>query len=184
MKRGKWLAKAAGAQFQKDISDSCNKANIYLVRLRDVFIPPELRHLIDLPESPYDYIICNSGIVIPAELKSTQLKSLSFKMIKDHQIKALSSDVKYESIYPGFIFNFRECDNETYYIHIKDFLLYQQVAAGEIASPYKGKVNKASMGVDICREIGIKIDNEKLRVHYRYDIKKLIEDVKVKYENN
>jgi len=102
-------------------------------------------------------------------------------MIKDHQPKALEKDLKYENVYPGFIFNFREYDNATYYIHISDFLIYQQVVARERASPYQGKVNAGSMPIHICEQIGIRIDCQKLRVHYRYDIKKLINDIKSKY---
>ena len=99
-------------------------------------------------------------------------------MIKDHQIAELAHEQKYTDVYPGFLFNFREYDNATYYIHISDFLIYQQVAAGEMGSQYKGKVNAGSMPLSICEEIGIRVQNQKLKVHFRYDIKNLVNDIK------
>ena len=35
-----------------------------------------------------------------------------------------------------------------------------------------------SVPVEICREIGIKIENKRLRTNYRYDIKKMMEEIK------
>ena len=88
---------------------------------------------------------------MPLELKATQLKTLSFKMIKEHQIDSLAKDIKYPGVYPGFIFNFREYDNATYYIHISDFLNYQEVAAGKmLPSPYRGKISEGSVPIHIC----------------------------------
>ncbi len=176
------MALSAGAQFQKSLAESCEKQNIFLVRLRDVYIHPELRSQVDLPESPYDYVICHSGIVLPVELKSTKLKYLSFKMIKDHQIAALNREQKYTDVYPGFIFNFREYNNATYYIHIKKFLEYQKIVAEGAANYYQGKINWSSMPLEICKEIGISISSQKLRVHFRYDIQDLIEKIKCQFQ--
>ena len=174
------MAKAAGAQFEASVQDSCVHHSIFVYRVRDVFVPPELRSRIEIPEIPYDYIIAN-GIIIPAELKSTQEKSLSFKMIRKNQIDGLGRAQQYLNTFPGFIFNFRDYNNRTYYVHIKDFLYYQRVVAGEAANPYRWKVNAASMPLEICADIGVPVDNKLLKVHYRYDIPKLINDVKEKY---
>lgn len=171
------MVKNKGQEFQDDIKNSCDKQGIHVRRLRDVYIPPHLRDQIAVPESPYDFEIFFIGSLLSVELKSTKLKSLSFKMIKEHQITGLQKELQYEGVYPGFIFNFREYDNATYFIHISDFLIYQQVVAGEIASPYKGAVNAGSIPLHTCAEIGIQVDNQKLRVHYRYDMDKLVKDI-------
>lgn len=171
------MAKSYGQQFQDDIKSSSDKQGIHVRRLRDVFVPPHLRDQVSVPESPYDFELFSIGSLLSVELKSTKQKSLSFKMIKEHQITGLQKELQYPGVYPGFIFNFREYGNSTYFIHITDFLLYQQVVAGELANQYKGSVNAGSMPLHICSEIGIQVDNELLRVHYRYDIKGLFQKV-------
>lgn len=99
-------------------------------------------------------------------------------MIKPHQITGLAREQKFADVYPGFIFNFRESDNATYYIHIQDFLNYQSVAEGKSPTLYTGKTNSGSMPLHICDEVGIKVQSQKLRVHYRYNMEQLIADIK------
>lgn len=172
--------KSEGKVFEQYFSTSCKEQWVWFRRFRD--IPQNVLSQLSVPESPYDYVIFHSGILLPVELKSTKLPSLSFKMIKEHQIATLASEANFPGVYPGLIFNFREQDNATYYIHIKDFLNYQEVAAGKVVpSPYRGKINEGSVPIHICDQIGIRIECEKKRVHYRYDIKSLIEKVKGKY---
>ena len=174
------MALPQGKQFEKDIATSCEKQSIYLLRLRDIYIPPELRHLIDVPRNKYDYLLYHDTILMPLELKSSQAKSVPFGMIEEHQINALAKADTYHGVYPGFIFNFRNA-NRTYYVHIRDFLNYQSVAAGETPSPYKHSHNQKSIPMDICAEVGIEINCQKLKVHYRYDMKGLVSDIKDKY---
>ena len=172
--------KDPGKIFEQHIEDSSKHQKVYNLRVRDVFIPFHLRHLIDLPPNKYDFLLAHSGIVLPLELKSVNGKSLPFANIEDNQIKALTAAREFDDTYPGFLFNYRPANNATFYLHINDFLIYQGVANGD-PSPYKSKINVASIPIGVCEEVGILLDSKLLKVHYRYDIKGLFQKVVEKY---
>jgi penicillin-binding protein-related factor A (putative recombinase) len=115
--------------------------------------------------------------LFPIEFKSTGQKSISFdpKIIKPHQITNLQEATQYNFVIAGFIFNFREADNYTCFVHINDFINVKNVAEGITTQhTYKSKINKSSISLDTCKEVGVEILNAKKKVHYFYDVKKLL----------
>ncbi len=166
-----------GKVFEKNVEDSCKAQKIFYHRLRDIMIHPDLRMRIRVPKNRYDAILFDQGYLFPLEFKSTKQKSISLKeeIIKAHQIESLLEATEYEQTIPGFILNFRESENFTCFIHIKDFVAYKEMAEGNRTNiTYKSKINKSSIPIDICKEIGIEILNAKKKTNYFYDVKKLI----------
>ena len=152
---------------------SCAKQKVFFDRIKDTFIPPDLRNRVFVTKNKYDNYIFKDGWLFPCELKSTKQKSVSFdeKIIKQHQIDSLLEASTYnEAICPGFIFNFRSYKNQTYFVHILDFL------------EFKDSTTKKSISLDVCSEIGIKINNQIKRVHYSYDILEFIENAIERYK--
>ena len=99
------------------------------------------------------------------ELKSTQGTSIPFSMIRDNQYKDLlkASD---HNLIAGLICNFRNDDNDTLFIDIKNF------------RDLKKNINKKSFNIKDLNEYGaIQIDTNIIKVHYSYDIHKLIDNL-------
>jgi penicillin-binding protein-related factor A (putative recombinase) len=175
--------KNEGKIFEDSFEASCQKAKIFFSRNRDVYIPPELRNRIQVPKNKYDYFMFSKGILFPLELKSTKQKSFSFSdsIIKKHQIESLTEAQEFDDIISGFIFNFREPENRAFFIHIHDFNTYKSVAEGKEERAYQNKVNKSSIPIGICEEIGIEIKNYKLKTNYRYDVETFVEEAIKKF---
>ncbi|MCA1027079.1 Holliday junction resolvase RecU [Cytobacillus kochii] len=166
-----------GKQFEEDLKKSASDQSIFFYRIKDVN-PMFLKANTAVSKNDFDCFIYKKPNLFPVELKSTKAKSVSFseKIIKKHQIKALENASKYDGLVAGFIFNFRAYDNSTYYVPINEFLKYKYIAENQIKEhTYKAKVNKSSISLDICEEIGIEISNVKKKVRYRYYINSLLE---------
>ncbi|AKO92048.1 hypothetical protein BEH_08015 [Priestia filamentosa] len=179
------MAKDQGRAFESDVEQSCKDQKVFYHRIKDVFIPMDLRRRVRVPMNKYDSFVFKRPHLVPLEFKSTKAKSFSFseKIIKEHQIKYLKEAVDYDGVIAGFVFNFRESDNATYFVHIDDFIQYKNHAEGKDDSiTYKSKVNKSSIPIAICEEIGIPVENMKKKVRYRYYINKLIDDISEKYD--
>ena len=126
--------------------------------------------------NPFDCLVFYNGFLFPLELKSTSSKSISIqtkkeekgKMIKINQIEGLSKSNKYENIFSGFLFDFRESE-KTFWMGINDFLKFQE------------EKNKKSINEkDIIKYNAIEVEKEKEKTRYVFSVKKLIEDVVVK----
>lgn len=119
------------------------------------------------------------------ELKSTKEKNISFSesIIKQHQIDKLLEASTYENVISGFLINFREQpENKVYFIHIKDFVDYQYTAQNQIKDhKYKSKVNRSSIPIGICEEIGIEVKGFKKRVKWHYHMKDFITEAISKF---
>ena len=109
-----------------------------------------------------------------SELKSTAQKSISFdeKIIKENQIKSLNKFNEYPYVIGGFIVNFRNYDNQTYFVDIEDFM------------KFKEESNRKSIPLDYCKEIGIEIHNKIKKVNYKYDLEGLFTNIYQKYYSN
>ena len=83
-------------------------------------------------------------------------------MIKDNQIKGLTEANKHDVV-PCFIFNYREKNNATYFMHINNFLTM------------KNELNKKSFNIQDIEKYGaIYIESEKKRTRYRYNVDVLV----------
>lgn len=143
-----------------------------------------LKPNVRLSPNKYDYFAFMDGHLFTLELKTTKNKSLSFseKIIKPHQITALTKAATYEDVIAGFLINFREYDNQTFFVHIDDFNTYRNIAENNLNHNYQSKVNEKSIPLGICKEIGVEVFSIKKRTRYTYGMKKLFEELIYKYE--
>lgn len=168
--------------FKKSIEDCGEK--IFYFRIKDISLPPDVRSRVKLSQNDYDCFMFARNHLFTLELKSTKEKNISFSesTIKQHQIDNLLKASKYDGIISGFLFNFREPLNRLFFIHINDFVEYQRIAQNGIKDhTYKSKVNKSSIPIGICEEIGIEIKNFKKKVNYHYHVKEFITEAIKKY---
>lgn len=132
-------------------------------------------------KNPCDYLVFDSSkhILYCLELKTTKYKSMSFedihsdegqnKLIHKHQIIGLSNFSEYDYVIAGFLFNFRDEKNNverTYFQNIKDF------------NTMCSNIDKKSFNeMDIILNNAVKLNGEKKRVKYVWDIDKLFQSL-------
>lgn len=179
--------KKDGKLFEEDISNAATKERIFNMKIKDTFIPAQYRMEIRVSKNNYDFLLFDQQHLFTIELKSTKQKSISFdeKIIKQHQIDELEKASKYKNVISGFLLNFREPESKVYFIEINDFLKYKHTAQSEFTvHSYKSKINKSSIPIAICEEIGIEIEGKMKIKRYGYDIGKFISDAIEKYSEN
>lgn len=99
------------------------------------------------------------------ELKSTKSTSIPLSMIRQNQIDGLSEAGKHTLI-AGIIINFRNEHNDTFFIHIKDFINMLNLT------------NKKSFNIkDLENRNAIRIYSNKKRTRYRYDIERFVKEI-------
>jgi len=167
-----------GKIFEDDIRNSALEQNLWFYRIKDVS-PMMLKPNVRLSKNDYDSFIYKKPNLFPVELKSTKAMSISFSesMIKKHQIESLKKAAETDGVMPGFLFNFRQPKNRVFFIHINNFLEYKNIAENGLDHTYEGRVNKASIPIHICEQIGIEVKSEKKRTRYRYKLNKLIDEL-------
>ena len=130
-------------------------------------------------KNPCDYVVFDSlhRKFLTLELKSTKSSSFSIqrtkeeksKMIKLHQIKALTEFAEYDHVIAGFIFNIRDEKNaveRTYFQYIGDF------------NTMVTNLNKASCNEkDIITYNAIEIHGEKKRTRYTWSIDEFLNNI-------
>lgn len=125
-------------------------------------------------KNPCDYICYDSinRVLYTLELKSTKGTSMSVefegeksncnKMIKRHQVNALTRMSKYNHVVSGLLLNFRDefkSEERTYFMFISDF------------NRMMSEINKKSCNEkDILQYGGVIIRGIKKRINYRWDI--------------
>lgn len=169
-----------GRIFEHSIETSCSEQSIFYFRVRDVMLPPDVRMRVKLPQNKYDCLMYYKYHLFPVEMKSTKAKSISFSesVIKQHQIDNLKHATQFDGIISGFLFNFREVEgNPTYFVDIDSFIEYKNIAENELDHTYKSKVNKASISLNICKEIGVPVTSIKKKIKFRYYVNKLLDEL-------
>ncbi|MGP9035986.1 hypothetical protein ACT1WM_05525 [Bacillus stercoris] len=163
-----------GKVFEANIEKSAADQKLFFYRIKDVN-PMFLKRGAAVSKNKYDCFLHFNGYLFPFELKSTKNKSISFseKIIKPQQIKYLKEATQYPNIIPGFLFQFREPENKVYFVHIDEFLKYKNIAEKQLKHTYKNKVNKSSIPIAICEEIGTEVRWMKKKVNYTYYLNKL-----------
>lgn len=185
------MSKNPGKEFEAQFESSANSVeNMFFYRIKDV-LHTSLKPGARVSKNKFDSFIYKHPNLVCVELKSVQSKSIGFqkdkldkrnKHIKWHQIDSLQKAVDTYGIIAGFVFNFRmEDSEETYFIHIDQFLEYKNVAENKLEHTYKSKVNEKSITLDICREIGMSIRGVKARTRYSYHLKDFINRLQEKY---
>ncbi len=113
-----------------------------------------------------DYIMFddNSKTLYCLELKSTKGTSVSLSMIRDNQIKELT-EASDHILVAGFLVNFRNENNDTYFIQINDF------------NKMISEINKKSFNIkDLQKYNAIYVESECKKVNHKYDVKKFISE--------
>lgn len=127
-----------------------------------------------------DFLIFDSNThwLYAIECKSTKYKSMSVeleeeekssKMVRYHQIESLTKISEYDGVISGFCLNFRDEKNQTertYFLNIIDFNRMMKETG-------KSSFNE----MDVILYNGVKISGEKKRIHWRWDINKLLNDL-------
>ncbi|MBU8803276.1 hypothetical protein KM871_00510 [Bacillus subtilis] len=167
-----------GKVFEANIEKSAADQKLFFYRIKDVN-PMFLKRGAAVSKNKYDCFLFFKGYLFPLELKSTKDKSIAFReeIIKAQQIKHLKDATQYPNIIPGFLFQFREPENKVYFVHINDFLTYKNIAEKQLKHTYKNKVNKASIPIAICEEIGTEVRWMKKKVNYTYYLNKLCDEL-------
>lgn len=123
--------------------------------------------------APCDFMIYDGDRLFMFELKSIKTKAITVGIdketkgeIKYHQILSLRYHSQFRNVEAGFIVDFRYSDM-TYYIPIQSFDRMME------------DIGKKSFNEkDLAGYDYLLIDKKKLRVNYRYNIGKLLEDIK------
>lgn len=132
-------------------------------------------------KNPYDFEVFDSlhRIQYSWELKTTAQKYLSYHTCEEdekegkganiqwHQIEGLTKASEYDNVIAGFLLNFRldNGDQLLYFLNIKDF------------NKFRKNTNKKSMNIlDIAVNGGIKINGEKLRKNYRWNLNEFLKN--------
>ena len=131
-------------------------------------------------KNPYDYEAFDSlhRISYSLELKTTSQKYITYHTCEEdekekksaniqwHQIVGLTKASEYDNCISGFMFNFRLDNGEQllYFMNIKDF------------NKFRISTNKKSLNImDVVLNGGIKINGEKKRVNYRWNLDEFLE---------
>lgn len=147
-----------GKKFEQDVLNSVPK-DVYKHRIKD----STMRFKGD--NNVCDMFLFKEDTLYMLELKSTKASAISYTSIASNQFEGLLIASEFLGIKAGFLFNFRE-HQETYYVDIKD------------AIEFKNTSDRMSYPIKFAREKGIKIDQTLKRTRYRYDIEKMISDIK------
>jgi recombination protein U len=163
----------SGKIFEAEFKASIPK-DFYFLRLKDPAVGFSGGNSKFAPKNPYDFIL-HHDYLFCLELKSRD-GALTFWQerfeqdgkkrtyeIHKHQIEGLTEAAKHDGVFAGLLLNYRNKET-TVYVPIQRFNEFASVT------------EKKSINCDDALQIGILVDYKKLKVHYRYDIRKMCEE--------
>ena len=163
------IAKNQGKLFEQDFQKS-TPSTCWIYRLRDNASSFANGNATRFTSSNIcDYLLFDdiSKTLFLIECKSTQGTSVPLSIVRDNQIKGLLDTSKHNLI-AGFLINFRNKDNNTYFISINNYI------------KMINNINKKSFNIrDLTVNGAIEINSTKKRTRYTYDIKKMIDETKL-----
>lgn len=110
-------------------------------------------------------------MVFLIECKSTQGTSIPLAMLRENQIQGLLDASKHRLI-AGFLVNFRNVNNDTFFISIDKFIRMTE------------NLNKKSFNIkDLIENNILRVQSIKKRTRYTYDIQKMIYDLNEEVNN-
>ena len=168
-----YIGKSVGKVFEDNWKKSV-PGNIWIYRPPDAAQSfNQFSNLRFSQKSPCDYMMFDGNHFFCLELKSVAGKSISFERTKNdkgiihyHQIKYLKSCLSYQNVIPGLLIAFRSTDN-TWFLHINQW-------DALINSITKKSFNESDL---LSYSHPILISKKKLKVNYRYNIQRFIDDV-------
>lgn len=178
------MSKNKGKIFEDDFKKSCEAQGLWVMRLNDTSLSWQKEKTARFtPNNICDFIAYRYPYMFLIENKSTTYKSIGIQrlptdpkaMIQAHQISDLSNAGLIEGIIPVFLFNFRNDDdindNFTYAMRINDFNDF-------LVESDKKSINR----MDVVQHNGIIVNQKIKRVHYTYDIEKMLDEIVEEYE--
>lgn len=160
------IAQNEGKKFENDIKASTPNS-CWIYRLRDNASSFAGGHNTRFTSSNIcDYILFDdiTRTLFLIECKSTKGTSISVNMLRENQIEGLKEASKHNLV-AGILVNFRNENNDTFFILIDKYL---QMMDG---------LNKKSFNIkDLLSIDAIRIDCEKKRTRYKYDLLKFIKE--------
>ena len=174
------MSKNSGKQFEQDFSSSI-PSYCFVHRLRDSAQSyNNSKNTRFTWDNECDFFVFdgNNHLFYAIECKSTKYKSMSFqtdindknaKMIKLHQIESLTDMSKYDGIIAGFLLNFRDEKNNSQRTYFQNIIDFNRMIK---------EINKVSINeMDLILYNAIKINGEKKRVNYRWNIDEFLKNV-------
>ena len=163
------ISKNEGKKFEEDIKSSVPD-NCWIYRLRDNASSFANGTNTRFTSSNIcDYILLDdiTKTLFLIECKSTNNTSVSLNMIRENQIEGLKDASKHNLI-AGLLVNFRNEHNDTFFILIDKYLKMMEY------------LNKKSFNIHDLENIGAtRIESEKKRTRYRYNINKMIKELHI-----
>ena len=153
-----------GKQFEADFKSSIPHEEVWYYRFRDGtanFSGQKNENVRFQAKNIADCEIYQYPSLFIFELKSTKANVLTFSMVRDNQLKQMTEAAKHGGLNAGFIVNFREA-KETYYISIQQY------------NHIKETLDRKSIPIQVFRDRGILLDATLKKVHYRYNVTKLL----------
>ena len=155
----------SGKKFEQDFRKSIPE-NIWYYRLRDS--PASFGQGTQTrfaTSNICDCILFGNSTLFLCELKSHKGKSLPFNCVRQNQIEQMQKAAKFDCIIPALVIFFPDVER-CFAIHIYDFVNLVDAS------------KKKSANVSEFAENGFEIGVTKLKTHYRYDVEKMMRDLK------
>lgn len=114
-----------------------------------------------------DYILLDdtTRTLVLMELKSVQTTSISLSIIRPNQIDGLL-DASRHNLVAGFLFNFRNKDNDTFFMLIDEFI------------DMSNDLKKKSFNIkDLMENGAVRVYSTKKRTRYTYDVNRLMGEI-------
>ena len=111
-----------------------------------------------------DCMIFSQGRLYLLELKSTQGKSLPLSRIRQNQLRELTETLVFENIVAGLIINFSDTE-DTFFLHIEKLVNFIK------------RDERKSIPLVYLEEHGIRIENKRLKINYKYKVEKFLREV-------
>lgn len=163
----KIIATNAGKLFENDIKGSCPDS-CWIYRLRDnasSFAGGENTRFTSSNICDYLLLDDKTRTLMLIECKSTKGTSVPITMLRENQIKGLQEASKH-ALVAGLLINFRNDNNDTFFLLIDEYLKMME------------SINKKSFNIKDLENIGaIRVESEKKRTRYTYNVEKLIKEV-------
>jgi recombination protein U len=149
-----------GKKFEEDFRRS-TPPEVFVHRVKDA--GSQGQHLFGV-RNICDFIYYRQPWLYLLEMKSHKGRSIPFGKVTDTQLEGLAEQEDRTGVRAGFLFNFRDLE-ETYFVPAHHTWVY-----------VRGSGRK-SFPVDWCRQVGKRVDQQKVRTRYRYDVDKLLREV-------
>jgi recombination protein U len=149
-----------GKKFEEDFRKS-TPPEVFVHRVKDA--GSQGQHLFGV-RNICDYIVYRQPWLHLWELKSHKGKSIPFGALTDTQLAALAEHGTKPGVKTAFIFNFRDL-GETWYVRAWR------------ARAYVLSSGRKSFPIEWVRGVGKRVDQQKVRTRYRYDVDKLLGEI-------